>query len=332
MFKSRDNVVIAKIKDASGQVQERTVIFNEHNERAMRMAEAIKNLDASQLNGVLAMSAKVTRYFASINTQYNPIFGVTNLVRDVQGAALNLTSTPLAGKQKEVLGYILSAAKGIYLDARAERKGAPATSKWAALWEELQDEGGMTGYRDLYRNSADRAKAIEHELDPHNWVNSKWGQVFTAGGNLKVPLTKAQDMAAPLFGWLSDYNLMMEGSTRLAIYKTAIDNGLSKQQAASLAKNTTVNFNRKGQSGQQAGALYAFFNAAMQGTARIGQTVFDMDKGDLKTLRLSKTGKAIVAGGVILGVMQTLALAMAGFDDDEPPEFIRERNLIIPIG
>lgn len=331
-FRSKPNVVVAKIKDGNGNIHERAVIFNEHDERAVRMAEAMKNLDTTQLGGLLGTSAIITRYFSAINTQYNPIFGVTNLVRDVQGMALNLTSTPLAGKQKEVLGHILSAAKGIYLDARAERKGAPATSKWAVLWEELQDSGGMTGYRDLYRTSEDRAKAIEHELDPHNWVSSKWGKVFTAGGVLKVPLTKAQDMASPIFDWLSDYNLMMEGATRLSIYKTAIDNGLTKQQAASLAKNTTVNFNRKGSSGQQAGALYAFFNAAMQGTARIGETVFDMDRGDIKTLRLSNTGKRIIAGGMLLGVMQALALAASGFDDDEPPEFIRERNLIIPIG
>ncbi|MFZ2541006.1 MAG: LPD38 domain-containing protein, partial [Gallionella sp.] len=332
MFKSRANVVIAKIKDNTGQVHERAIVFNESNERAVRMAEAIKNLDASQLGGLLGVSAKVTRYFSSINTQYNPVFGITNLIRDVQGAALNLTSTPLAKHKAEVIGHILSAAKGIYLDARAERQGHPATSKWAQLWEELQDEGGMTGYRDLYRNSEDRAKAIEHELDPHNWTKSKWGKVFTANGALRVPLTKAQDMAGPIFDWLSDYNLMMEGSTRLSIYKVGIDHGLSKQEAASLAKNTTVNFNRKGQSGQQAGALYAFFNAAMQGTARMGQTLFDMKGGDIKTVRLSKTGKAIVAGGVSLGVIQALALAMAGFDDDEPPEFIRERNLVIPIG
>lgn len=332
MFKSRNNVVVAKIKDKSGNIQERAVIFNEHDERAVRMAEALKNLDATQLGGLLGVSAVVTRYFASINTQYNPVFGVTNLVRDVGGMALNLSSTPLAGHRLEVSKHILSAAAGIYLDARAERNGNPAASKWAQLWEELQNEGGMTGYRDLYRNSADRAKAIEHELDPHNWVNGKWGKVFTANGMLKVPLTTAQDVASPLFDWLSDYNLMMEGSTRLAIYKTAIDHGLSKQAAASLAKNTTVNFNRKGQSGQQVGALYAFFNAAMQGTARIGETVFDMQKGDIKTLRLSKAGKVIVSGGILLGAMQALALAFAGFDDDEPPEFIREKSLIIPFG
>jgi len=60
--------------------------------------------------------------------------------------------------------------------------------------------------------------------------------------------------------------------------------------------------------------------------------VFDMQNGDIKTLRLSGTGKKIVYGGILLGSMQALALAFAGFDDDEPPEFIRERNLVIPIG
>jgi hypothetical protein len=29
--------------------------------------------------------------------------------------------------------------------------------------------------------------------------------------------------------------------------------------------------------------------------------------------------------------MQAVVLAMAGFDDDEPPEFIRQRNFIVPL-
>ena len=33
-----------------------------------------------------------------------------------------------------------------------------------------------------------------------------------------------------------------------------------------------------------------------------------------------------------MGALQAVALAMAGFDDDDPPEFVRQRNVIIPIG
>lgn len=328
-FKSKPNVVVAKIKDSNGQVHERAVVFNEQNERAVRMVEAFKNLDSTQLGGVLGVSAMVTRYFASINTQYNPVFGIVNITRDIQGMALNLSSTPLAEHRMKVVKLIPSMIKGIYQDARMERKGHANDSETSRLWEELQDEGGMTGYRDLYRNSADRANDIEHELNPTRWHDSALGKVFTANGTLKVPLSIAQKQAGWLFDWLSDYNQTLEGATRLAAYKVAIDNGMSKQEAASLAKNITVNFNRKGHIGQQAGALYAFFNAAMQGTARIAETMLVNDNGKIS---LSKAGKAIVYGGITLGAIQAIALAAAGFGDDEPPEFVRERAMIIPIG
>jgi hypothetical protein len=333
LYKQRDNVVVAKIPNADGTVTERAVVFNEDDARALRMAAALKNLDAPQLEGLLGATAKVTRYLAAVNTQYNPIFGTTNLARDVQGAALNLSSTPLAGKQREVLGQTLAALGGIYFDMRSRSKGKGGThSEWAQLWEDFQDVGGQTGYRDQFRTSADRGEALAQALDPSAWTETKFGRFFTAGGRLKVPAEVARKAMAPIFSWLDDYNTAMENSTRLAAYKTALDAGMSKAQAASLAKNLTTNFNRKGQSATQVGALYAFFNASVQGTARIGDTLFDMDAGKPKTLRLSATGKKIVMGGVMLGGMQALLLVAAGFDDGEPPDFVRERNLIIPTG
>lgn len=332
LFKSRENVAVAKVKDANGKVTEQMVVFNEDNPRAVRMAAAMKNLDAGNLEGLLGMSAKVTRYFSAINTQYNPVFGVVNLVRDVQGAMVNLAATPLAGQQGKIARDTASALRGIYGDIRKTRKGGQATSQWSQLWEQMQDDGGTTGYRELFTTSADRANNLKSILNPEGWMDNKWGKFFTAGGRLKVPMSVAQKGATEIFGWLSDYNEAMENGVRLAAYKAALDKGMSREQAASLAKNLTVNFNRKGQVGQQAGAVYAFFNAAMQGTARIGQTLFDMDGGDISTLRLSKTGKAVVYGGVTLGAIQALALAAAGFDAEDPPEFVRERSLIIPTG
>ena len=331
MFKSRPNVVVAKLQYGD-EVREVAVVFNEDNERAVRMASALKNLDAGNLEGLLGISAKITRYFAAVNTQYNPVFGVVNLIRDVQGALLNLGETPLANDRLRISKDTLSALRGIYSDIRAARRGEQPDSEWAHLWDEFQEHGGQTGYRDLFRTSTDRADALKKILNPDAWADSKLGQIFTANGQLKVPMSQAKKSAGWIFDWLSDYNEAMENGVRLASYKAALDRGMSKEQAASLAKNLTVNFNRKGQIGQQAGAVYAFFNAAMQGTARIGKTLFDMDGGDLKTLRLSKTGKTVVYGGVLVGVAQALALAAAGFGEDDPPEFVRERSLVIPTG
>lgn len=300
LYKSRDNVITARVPTADG-VKERVLVLDPANPRAVRMAQAIKNLDMDQLGKVLGASAKVTRYLASVNTQYNPVFGIVNLVRDAQGALFNLSTTPIAGKQAAVAANLLSALKGIYTDSRRVRAGGAGNSEWSREWEEFQRVGGQTGYRDMFRTSSDRADAIADELK-----RAAKGDPLKAG--------------RAVFDWLSDYNLAMENAVRLSAYRVAKQSGMSSERAASLAKNLTVNFNRKGQVAQQAGALYAFFNASAQGTARMAQTL------------AGPAGRRILVGGLTLGVVQALALAAAGFDDDEPPEFVRERSLIIPTG
>ena len=301
---------------------EKYVFFNANDERSQRMASALKNLDADQLGYITSnFIAPVTRWFAQVNTQFNPIFGAINFIRDVQGGVFNLSSTVIAGEQATVAGEVFPAMKGIYQATRAERKGRPAPAgSYAQLWDEFQQVGGQTGYRDQFVNSEDRAKALQRMLDPASWATSPLGKVFTANGTLKVPMEVARKTAAPLFDWLSDYNQTMENAVRLAAYKVALDKGLSKEEAASIAKNLTVNFNRKGQLATQAGAWYAFFNAAIQSNARY-----------IETLR-SPAGKKIIAGGLMIGTAQALLLAAAGFDEDEPPDFIKERNLVIPLG
>lgn len=316
-LRNADNVMAVRVNG-----EDKFLFFNTRNERAARMAASLKNLDAASLEGLLNVSGKISRYFAAINTQYNPIFGAINLLRDVQGAAVNLSSTPLAGEQAAVLRGVGGATLGIYRSLRADRSGQSGPpGSWSALWEEFQREGGQTGFRDMFRTSEDRTQALQAMLDPASWTETKWGKVLTAGGTLKVPLEAARKYAgAPVFNWLSDYNETLENAVRLSAYKAAKAKGMTAQQAASLAKNLTVNFNRKGEIGTQAGALYAFFNASVQGTARLAETL----KGP--------AGKKILAGGLLLGTVQALALAAAGFDEDEPPDFIKERNFVIPTG
>jgi len=324
-FRNRPNVVFARFNG-----EDRFVVFNEHNERAVRMAEALKNLDADDISHALGEVSRWTRYFASINTQYNPIFGVTNLVRDVQTGLLNLKSTPIAGKQKEMMGHLVQALPAVFKALRAGRKGQAATGTWAQLLEEFQEVGGQTGYRDMFRNSQERAEALQNALDPTWWQKTWWGKAATVGGVLAVPEQAFLDkVGKPLMELLSDYNTMMENGIRLAAYKVALDTGMTQARAASLAKNLTVNFNRKGQAARQVGAMYAFFNASVQGTARMAETLNHGAKpGEL----LGKAGKQIVYGGLLLGAVQAMLLMAAGFDDEEPPEFVRDRNIIIPTG
>ena len=317
MQRGADNVMGLRVNG-----ENRYVFFNQNNERAKRMAMAIKNLDADKLGLIMSTTADITRFLAAMNTQYNPLFGAYNFLRDVSTAGLQLTDTPLAGKQKEVLNpkSVLGAMHGIYTDLRAERKGGAGTSQWSKLWEEFQQRGGQTGFRDQFSSTAKRGEALQRIVDPSSWADSGLGKVFTANGTLKVPMEAARKAAAPIFNWLSDYNEMMENAIRLSAYKTALDNGMSKDAAAVLAKELTVNFNRKGQIATQAGALYAFFNASVQGTTAL-----------IRTLS-GPAGKSIIGGGLMLGAIQALLYSAAGFDEKEPPEFIREKNFVMPIG
>ena len=323
-FRSKPNVVWARFGG-----EDRFVIFNERDPRAARMAESIKNLDADDIGNLLGEASRWTRYFASINTQYNPIFGVINLFRDAGTGLLNLKNTPLEGQQKALIGNLYHTLPAIYKAVRTDRAGGTPTGVWADLWEEFQEVGGKTGYRDMFRNSHEQREALEKALDPKWWQDKWWGKTLTLGGTLAVPEQFfAEKIGKPVFEWLSDYNTMMENGIRLSAYKVALDQGMSKERAASVAKNLTVNFNRKGQVARQAGALYAFFNASVQGTARMAETLHHGARpGEL----LGKAGKQIVYGGMLLGSMQALMLMAAGFDDDEPPEFVRDRNIVLPI-
>lgn len=315
VLRSADNVLGVRING-----KDRFIFFNTQDERGLRMAKALKNLDADQLGQIMTKMAAITRYFASINTQYNPVFGLYNFLRDLQGGAIQLSGTPIEDMRSEVLSpkNLVGALRGIYQTLRATRAGTQQTmTPWADLWTEFQREGGQTGYRDMFSRSQERANALQKELDRLNESKGK----KTA---LAVPRA--------IFDWLADYNETLENAVRLTAYKSALDKGLSKEQAASVAKNLTVNFNRKGQTAVQAGALYAFFNSSVQGTSRLLQTIVKMDRpGDIKSLHLTKAGKVIIYGGLLAGSIQAMLLAAMGFDDEEPPDFVKDRNLIIPM-
>ena len=297
--------VMARYKDYVFAVRingkDRYIFFNKNDPRALRMVQALKNLDVEQLGFVESIAGKFTRWFKNVNTQYNPVFGLVNFIRDAGGALLNLTNTEIAGEQLKVMAGAYKAMGGILNVHRAERKGKPLPAgPWAKLYQEARAEGFQTGYRDSLIRNQEEMQIIEHTLDQFKDGNTK--KAFYA-----------------LVGGLTDFNDMMENAIRLSAYKAAIDKGLSKQKAAIIAKNLTVNFDKKGAWTAQVNALYAFFNASVQGTERIYRTI------------MGPKGKMIIGGGILTGMVQAMMLAAAGYDEDDPPEFVREKNFIVPL-
>jgi hypothetical protein len=290
--------------------EDRFVFFNPGDPRAQRMVKALKNLDADQLSGIMGKVAEMTRFYAALNTQYNPVFGAWNFMRDNTAGAINLNGTPIANRKLEVFRNSFTAVRAIYRDLRDKGATTPEMRQWIDLFEQFQKAGGQTGYRDTFTRSKEKATVVQREL-----------------ANLNAGT--ARKAANSIFQWLSDYNDAMENAVRLAAFKAALEEGLSEERAASLAKNLTVNFNRRGQSSTWLNGLFAFLNASIQGTSRMMKLLVDRTPDG--RYKLSKHGKRIIAGGMAIGVFQALALSMAGFGEDEPPEFLKNKNLIIPV-
>jgi hypothetical protein len=290
--------------------EDRFIFFNPGEVRAKRMAEALKNLDANQLEGALGTVAEATRLIAAMNTQYNPVFGAWNFARDAVGGTINLASTEIADKKMQVLSGSMPALKAIYTDLRELDASdiSKSQKEWIELWKQFRDIGGITGYSEQFSRAKDKASIVEREV-------------------ARLDRGNARKKADAVMEWLSDYNDAMENAVRLSAFKAGLDAGMTPQRAAALAKNLTVNFNKKGQATANANALYAFFNARVQGTARMMEVMFQDKDGKIT---MTAVGKKIVAGGMLLGSMQALILMAAGFDGDEPPDFLKDKNLILP--
>lgn len=315
LWRKQPNVFITRVNG-----EDRVIIFNMKDPRAKRMAVSFSNLTTQNQSEVLKMEGeagaywdsltknvgKGTRYFASINTQYNPAFGLYNLLRDIGGATLNLQSTALKGKEFKVITNAFVALRAVYKDLRLQREGKPADSAWAKKFEEFELAGGKTGFSDLFNNSEEKALKLQEEINSFG----------------KKGVKQTRDS---VLGWLSDFNSAIENCIRVSAYDEGIKSGLSQDQAASIAKNLTVNFNRTGARTKLFTPLYAFFNASVQGTARIAETMY-------KDGKLTPAGKKIIAGSVILGVIQAVTIAAAGFDENDPPEWVKDKNIIIPYG
>jgi hypothetical protein len=192
------------------------------------------------------------------------------------------------------------AMRGIYKEVRARRAGGQSSGYYSDLYRDFESVGGKTGFINQFNKLDKKGSVVEREL-----------KGLTQG--------RIKGAAAAVGGWLSDYNDVLENAVRLSAYEQGLAKDLSKEEAAEIAKNLTVNFNRKGAKTAGLGALYAFFNSAVQGTARL-----------YETLR-GPAGKKIIAGGFLLGAFQAALLAMAGFDEDEPSEFIKQKNFVIPL-
>lgn len=235
------------------------------------LAVAFKGIGNEKLPPVLNFISGFTRLYSSLATRFNPEFVLSNKLRDLQEMAVYMSS------QKDI-GFS-GAGKAALRDSVSMKDVVDgmrgADTPGAKLYKQMQEDGGTTGGQALSTKAQ-----LKIDIEDMRKLNR--------GGILNMRKRGKQLVAA-----FDSWNQVFEDSTRLSVYKTALDKGLSREQAAIMAKNSTINFNKKGTGGAVLNGLYMFSNASIQGSTKL-----------IRAMRNPKTALAVstAVGGSVWAV------------------------------
>lgn len=257
----------------------------------------------------LGVFGSINRTLGKLWTALSPAFVLINAGRDLEYATAK-TAVERGGKATvDIWRDFMPVA---YSVMRAERN-----NNWAgnpelrAYYDMYRTDGGKTGFMDLVGLEQRQQRVIS---DYRN-----------AQASLKEPRTyhrlalrylqSAEDL-------IMDVNAGIENAARVAAYKSVIERAgynhtnapkAVREEAATVAKNLTVNFNRRGKMTPFLAPLYLFINPAIQGAVSVSKLV------------MSKKGGALAGSLVGLGyIVATMAAGAVGDDDD--PYWDKESN------
>lgn len=291
------------------KVAGKEVLIKFKGEGGERLATAMKNLGANNLGTFMQVMRGVSRWLSMTLTTLSPEFTITNFARDIQTALVNAGLENGGDVAKEMMRGIRPSLAAIFRASKAEN-GFGGTGKWDVLYREFQADGGKTNFG-VVRDLDEIYKDIKSEIS-----------AGTESGVIKgVRRTWDYFMAA---------NEAVENATRLAIYAASRKSGASRKDAASIAKNITVNFNRRGEFGPALNSLYLFYNASVQGTARFAQFVAK----NPKKVAMYWAGPTFALGVATAFLNTFLGGADADGEDRwaKVPDHVKDRNLVLMMG
>lgn len=248
-----------------------------------------------------------------ILTQWNPVFGSKNLIRDIQDAIFNSSglNIPFSGAKivkniPKMMGGLLKASFG----------NLDPNSSTGKILDDYLAAGGKVSWLDYDK--------IENEMANIRRMSSK----FNKTGLADVPKRFFKATLATISG----INESIEIATRLSVFKFLKQEGYSSEKAASISKNMTVNFNKKGQMTPLVNTMYLFSNAGIQANMT-----------GIRNVIKSKKAKKYAVGTALLGLaypfIQEYLINMLSDDDEEKERYKKlisdeekQGQIVIPIG
>ena len=259
------------------------------------------------MNSVLTNMQKLQNFRRNMIINYNPSWGLVNPLRDIQtGLAFALSETDSRGGRLQDFepGELVANVSRGYVNSLTAfwrmRRGTEGRSdvqkEYDQFAKEYVEDGAPTGLS--------VTKSLEEQ-------QARFKSIIEQGNSRKF-LRNAADL-------VEDYNQTMENAVRLSAYVEARRGGVQREDAATLAKDLTVNFNRKGEYSSAIDSLYLFFNAAIQGNVNIMKAILRPAADGSKFTRARILASSMVAFGFARTLMN---IDMAGEDDDGESKYL----------
>ena len=282
------------------------------------LARAMKSLNLPQLGAFLEFSRKATRWFSAARTTFSPDFLLArNPQRDAYGAYILMQRFAEQGQRFAEQGYdIPSFAEfsKVWFQARktiVNRVRGKEPGPLEQRDKEWREAGGLIGFGGEYKFDD-----LEKELER-----------ATAEGGMAEAMRRLRDSG--MVTYLKSIADASEQSTRLAVFATLRDAGVSEIEAAAFSRDASVDFNRAGYLGPAFNAAMAFWNSRVQGIAMM-----------TNSLTASAKVRQVALNTIALGYLHDQAMRWLLGDDEETgrpiwnskSDFERLHHLHIPFG
>ena len=257
----------------------------------------VKSLtDSNELANTKFVSAlrNTTRFMSQLNTTFNPEFIVKNVLRD---AGMAIISSYIEGGMSYANKVRSNINKfGYRYLGQLIRNGECDNTEITQYWKEFIENGGETGFTRTL-NVDEQAKRLK-----------KLYKKMLSGKDIDQ-----KGMFETITSAIDSFNRWGEDLSRFAVFVTNRQLGKTVEQSVNMAKNATINFQRKG--GGTLAAWFrttrSFFNAGMQALYRFGS----LAKNNPKRFAIAST--AMVISGLLVPALNIMMLSLMGGDDDD---------------
>lgn len=197
---------------------------------------------------------KLTRVFSALTTAKNPIFALSNGIRDFQH------------------GWV-------YADTEHWYQNFTYPAEWAvALVQSFKNEFGIKHQSDMYK-----------QYKSTTGFDSKYMADADTLGTVMAQMRRSKNPLIWATRFVEKLNGAVESAPRYVAYKRKIKAGEDVIVAGKAAREATVNFNRKGKVTKQAGQIVPFIGAAIAGINQFTELMSHPWKNKAKLARAFAT-------------------------------------------